>query len=87
MYLTEITLEYIQLGIVIKGVNILYSWEIEKLLQMKNYLLEVQEYLEISDIKKNPQITRVKYDAYQDSFSIETGDNYNFNFKVKKRNI
>ena len=67
--------------------NILYSWEIEKLLQMRNYLIEVQEYIEISDIKKNPQINRVKYDPYNDDFEIWTNDNYDFKFKVKKRTI
>ena len=65
----------------------MYSWEIEKLLQMRNYLIEGQEYIEISDIKKNPQINRVKYDPYNDDFEIWTNDNYDFKFKVKKRTI
>ena len=65
----------------------MFSWEIQKLLELRQYLLTVQEYIEISDIKKNPQIKRVHYEPFEDSFYIDTDDNYNFKFKVKKPNI
>lgn len=66
------------------GGFILYSWEIEQLLQMRNYFITVQEYLKISDIKENPQISEIKYEPFSDDFNIWTKDQYHFKFKVKK---
>lgn len=60
----------------------MYSWEIKKLLELKNYLLSVKEYFEICD--NSPQIKRVYYDIFEDSFFIITDDNYEFKFKVRK---
>jgi len=65
----------------------MYSWEIQQLLELRQYLLTVQEYLEISNIQNNPQLKEVKYDPYQDSFEIWTKDDYYFKFKVKKLSI
>lgn len=62
----------------------MYSYEIDRLLKIKNYLLSVKEYQSISDIKSNPQINHIKYDCYNDTFEINTKDNYNFKFKVKR---
>lgn len=58
----------------------MYSWEIQQLLELRNYLLSVKEYLEICD--KSSQIIRVQY-LGEDNFKITTSDNYEFNFKVK----
>ena len=60
----------------------MFTWEIQKLMKVKNYLINAKEYLSIC--KTSPQIKEVKYDPYQDNFMIETEDNYKVYFKVKK---
>lgn len=62
----------------------MYSWEIEQLLKLRNYLINNKEYFQISNIKDNPQISYIKYDAYNNDFQIDTKDDYHFKFKVKK---
>ena len=62
----------------------MYSWEIQKLMELKNYLISVKEYLQICDT--SPQIREVKYDPYNDNFMIDTKDEYKFYFKVRKEN-
>lgn len=62
----------------------MYSHEIENLLKLRNYLVSSEEYLKISDIKQNPQINHVKYEHNDDSFQIDTKDNYHFKIKIKK---
>lgn len=57
----------------------MYSYEIENLLKLKNYLVSVHEYLEIV---KSPQIDHIKYE--NDAFNIWTNDNYNFILKIRK---
>ena len=60
----------------------MYSWEIQQLMEMRNYLISVEEYLSICET--SPQIIEVKYDPYQDNFMINTNDNYKVYFKVCK---
>ena len=60
----------------------MYSHEILRLLELRNYLLTVQEYLDIC--KTSTQIREVSYDPFEDSFRINTNDSYNFKFKIKK---
>ncbi len=62
----------------------MYSWQIERLIKLRNELLEAKEYLEISDVVKNPQITHIVYNSERDIFQIYTNDDYCLNFKVKK---
>lgn len=57
----------------------MYSYEIEKLLKLRNYLVSVQEYLEIT---KSPQIDHIKYE--NDMFFLWSTDGYTFKFKIKK---
>lgn len=57
----------------------MYSYEIENLLKLRNYLVSIQEYL---DIAKSPQIDHIKYE--NDVFNIWTNDNYNFILKIRK---
>ena len=61
----------------------MYSWEIDQLMKMKNYLLEVEEYFKICD--ESSQISRIKYDPFNDTFYIKTTDEYEWTFKVKRR--
>lgn len=61
----------------------MYSWEIAQLLDMKQCLLEVQEYMNV--IKTSPQINYVEYLPNEDNLHITTDDNYDFKFKVYNR--
>lgn len=61
----------------------MYSWEIQKLIAIKECLLEVQEYMDI--IKTSPQINYVEYLPNEDKLHITTDDNYDFKFKVYNR--
>ena len=61
----------------------MYSYEIEQLLKMRNYLLSVKEYFDICD--NSPQIVRVTYNPFDDIFIIYTNDNYEFKFKVRSK--
>lgn len=59
----------------------MYSHEIKKLLELRNYVISVEEYLKIAS---SSQIKWIKYDPFNDTFYISTEDNYNFNLKIKK---
>ena len=61
----------------------MYSWEIQQLMELKNYIIYVDEYLKICNT--SPQIREINYNAFEDKFHIATDDRYDFNFKVKKR--
>lgn len=63
----------------------MYSHEIDQLLKLRNFLLSREEYLEVVNPKKNPQINFAKYDSQNDSLEVNTTDNYHFKFKVKKK--
>lgn len=60
----------------------MYSWEIEQLLRLRNYLISNKEYFNIIDT--SPQINHVKYDGWNKDYNIWTDDNYYFKFKVYK---
>ena len=62
----------------------MYSWEIQQLMELRNYLVSVKEYLHICET--SPQIRQVSYNPYENDFYIETEDRYKFKFKVKKEN-
>ena len=59
----------------------MYSWEIQQLMEIKNYLLLVEEYLFI--LETSPQIERCTYKG-DDNYYISTTDDYNWNFRVRK---
>ena len=61
----------------------MYSYEIQNLMELRNYLLTVKEYLYIC--QTSPQIREVSYNPFEDNFYINTDDRYKFKFKVKKR--
>lgn len=58
----------------------MYSWEIQQLLQIRNYLISNKEYFYILDT--SPQIRGIEYKPYEDNFYMWTDDNFNFKFKV-----
>ena len=57
----------------------MYSYEIEQLLKLRNYLVSIQEYNKICN---SPQIYHIKYD--NGLFYIWTNDNYKFVLKIRK---
>ena len=61
----------------------MFSWEIDSMIKRKSGMLSPQEYLDITDIKYNPQISRVQYDPYKDQFNICTNDGYSWTVQVK----
>lgn len=58
----------------------MYSYEIQQLLQLKNYLLSNKEYIDM--INTSPQINHVRYNPYENEFETWTDDNYYFKYKV-----
>lgn len=61
----------------------MYSWEIEQLLKLRNYLISNEEYLKM--LGTSPQIREVEYKPYEDTFYMWTDDHYNTKFKVYKK--
>jgi hypothetical protein len=61
----------------------MYSHEIENLLRIRNYLISNKEYFYILDT--SPQIRGIEYKPYEDNFYMWTDDNFNFKFKVYKK--
>lgn len=59
----------------------MYSYEIEKLLKIRNYLLSIEEYNNI--VSNSSQIDHVKYTPEENIFTIWTNDDYTFTFKIK----
>ncbi len=65
----------------------MYTWEIEKFLAIKNYVLYGDEYLHV--VKTSPQIKRIRHNPYDESFEMWTKEddgteNY-FKYKVRRR--
>ena len=56
----------------------MYSHEIQQLLELRNNLVSVKEYLQII---KSPQVDHIKYCGQQ--FHIYTTDGYQFVLKIK----
>ena len=61
----------------------MYSWEIEQLLKLKDYLISNKEYFELCDT--SPQIKGIEYKPFKNNFYMWTDDNYNFRFKVYRK--
>lgn len=57
----------------------MYSEEIKRLLEERNYLVSVKEYVKIV---KSPQVDHVKYKNQE--FNIYTTDGYKFKLQVRK---
>ncbi len=61
----------------------MYSYEINETLESQNYNIDSEAYMNICNT--SPQISRVKYEPFEDNFNIWTNDNYHWTFKVKLR--
>ena len=62
----------------------MYTWEISEFLNSNNYCISSIDYLRIFSSKESPQIIRVKYDAFSNSFTAETNDGGFWSFEVYK---
>lgn len=65
----------------------MYTWEIENLLKIKNYILNSEEYTNM--ISSSPQVKRVKYNTFDDSMETWTEEQDNskkyFKYKVRRK--
>ena len=61
----------------------MYSYEIEKFLQERNYCVTPQECNILMDVNTNTQITNMKYYCANNKYHISTNDGYNFIFTVR----
>lgn len=61
----------------------MYSYEIDDMMKRSNYLITRKDYLSLSPTT-SPQLARIKYDPFKDSFEIWTDDGYHWEFKVKE---
>lgn len=61
----------------------MYSYEIDNYLRNRNWNITISEYLEICNLDMNPQISQIKYNPFQNNFTIWTNDNWNWTFTVK----
>lgn len=60
----------------------MYSWQIDKLLSEKQYVISRQDYEILTDTVQNPQINNVKYNPYDDKFSLSTTDGFSWTFTI-----
>lgn len=61
----------------------MYSHEIDKKLKSENYYIDSDAYENICFT--SPQISRVKYDPFNNDYNIWTNDNWHWAFKIKPR--
>ena len=61
----------------------MYSYQINQTIVSQNYNIDSETYMDICNT--SPQISRVKYEPFEDNFNIWTNDNYHWTFKVKLR--
>ena len=60
----------------------MYSYEIKAFIEKRNHVLNHEEFLEITDIERNPQIQSMKYNTFDDTYELVTNDGYFFKFMV-----
>lgn len=61
----------------------MYSYEIDKILESHNYNIDSETYIDVCNT--SPQITRVKYDPYDNKYEIWTNDNYSWKINVYRK--
>lgn len=61
----------------------MYSYEITQTLESQDYNLDSGTYINICHT--SPQISRVKYDPYSNSFEVWTNDNSYWRFSVHRK--
>lgn len=61
----------------------MYSCEINQILELQNYNIDSETYINICDT--SPQISRVKYDPYDNKYDIWTNDNFYWKINVYRK--
>lgn len=61
----------------------MYSYEIDKTLKSHNYNIDSETYIDMCST--STQISRVKYDPYDNKYEIWTNDNYYWKFNVYRK--
>lgn len=61
----------------------MYSYEIDQTIKTQNCNIDSKTYIHIC--QSSPQISRVKYEPFDNRFNIWTNDNYHWTFKVNLR--
>ena len=61
----------------------MFSWEISQILLENNYNIDSETYLYICST--SPQLTRIKYDAWSDSFEMWDGENNYWKLNVYRK--
>jgi len=61
----------------------MYSYEIVKTLESQNYNIDSETYMDICNT--SPQISRVKYDPYDNKYEIWTNDNFYWKFNIYRK--
>lgn len=59
----------------------MYSWEIHTELEKNNYIIPVEIYNKICE---SPQVLKIKYEPFCDSYELYTTDGYCWRFKIVK---
>ena len=60
----------------------MFSWELDDLIKRNNYILSKHDYCSIS-FNTCPQISRIKYDPFENKFEIWTLDGYYWKIEIK----
>ena len=60
----------------------MYSWEIRKFLEERDYYIGGDDLLKVIDIKENPQLTHIKFSSGDGSYYMKDKDGEEFNFKA-----
>lgn len=61
----------------------MYSCEINQALESQNYNIDSETYMDIC--KTSPQISRVKYNSYDNKYEIWTNDSYYWKINVYRK--
>ncbi len=61
----------------------MYSSEIERFLQERNYVVTPEECNLLMDVNTNTQITNMKFSCTNNEYHISTDDGYYFKFNVR----
>lgn len=61
----------------------MYSYEINKTLESQNYNIDSETYMDICNT--SPQISRVKYEPYDNKYEIWTKDNFYWKINIYRK--
>ena len=59
----------------------MYSWEIEQFIKERNFRIGGDDLVFLVTPSNNPQVTSIRYDAFNNTYIMATSDNYCFFFQ------